>query len=91
VFRFCAIPQIMSIGTLALLYNNHGVYTGEWGEVRQGAACGWTALDSLSCPAADTHLHSRTHASPSCLHTQCPTHRRGQDAARPHGTSVQRV
>lgn len=28
VFRFCAIPQIMSIGTLALLYNNGAVYEG---------------------------------------------------------------
>ena len=28
VFRFCAIPQIMAIGTLALCYNNHRVFTG---------------------------------------------------------------
>jgi farnesyl-diphosphate farnesyltransferase len=25
-FSFCAIPQIMAIGTLALCYNNHEVY-----------------------------------------------------------------
>ena len=28
VFRFCAIPQVMAIGTLALCYNNHEVFTG---------------------------------------------------------------
>lgn len=27
-FAFCAIPQIMAIGTLSLCYNNHGVFTG---------------------------------------------------------------
>lgn len=29
IFRFCAIPQIMSIGTLALLYNNGKVFEGK--------------------------------------------------------------
>ena len=28
VFRFCAIPQVMAIGTLAMCYNNHEVFTG---------------------------------------------------------------
>ncbi|KAL5055558.1 hypothetical protein RYX36_036240 [Vicia faba] len=28
IFRFCAIPQIMAIGTLALCYNNIGVFRG---------------------------------------------------------------
>jgi hypothetical protein len=28
VFRFCAIPQVMAIGTLALCYDNHSVFTG---------------------------------------------------------------
>lgn len=28
VFRFCAIPQVMAIGTLAMCYDNHGVFTG---------------------------------------------------------------
>jgi hypothetical protein len=28
IFRFCAIPQVMAIGTLALCYNNHAVFTG---------------------------------------------------------------
>jgi hypothetical protein len=31
IFRFCAIPQIMSIGTLAQLYNNGKVFEGGWG------------------------------------------------------------
>jgi farnesyl-diphosphate farnesyltransferase len=31
VFRFCAIPQIMAIGTLALCYNNGAVFEGEQG------------------------------------------------------------
>ena len=30
VFRFCAIPQVMAIGTLALCYNNHEVFTGSY-------------------------------------------------------------
>jgi hypothetical protein len=29
VFRFCAIPQVMAIATLALCYGNHGVFTGQ--------------------------------------------------------------
>lgn len=28
VFRFCAIPQIMAMGTLALCYNNGAVFEG---------------------------------------------------------------
>lgn len=28
IFRFCAIPQIMAIGTLAMCYNNIGVFRG---------------------------------------------------------------
>ncbi|KAM7264211.1 hypothetical protein ACFE04_001894 [Oxalis oulophora] len=28
IFRFCAIPQVMAIGTLALCYNNVGVFRG---------------------------------------------------------------
>ena len=28
VFRFCAIPQVMAIATLAEIYNNHKVFTG---------------------------------------------------------------
>ncbi|KAL3150785.1 hypothetical protein ABBQ32_000552 [Trebouxia sp. C0010 RCD-2024] len=27
-FRFCAIPQVMAVGTLALCFNNHKVFTG---------------------------------------------------------------
>ena len=27
-FRFCAIPQVMAVGTLASCYNNHKVFTG---------------------------------------------------------------
>ena len=28
IFRFCAIPQVMAIGTLAMCYDNHAVFTG---------------------------------------------------------------
>lgn len=28
IFRFCAIPQVMAIGTLSLCYNNPAVFTG---------------------------------------------------------------
>ena len=28
IFAFCAIPQVMAIGTLEACYNNHGVFTG---------------------------------------------------------------
>ncbi len=28
IFRFCAIPQVMAIGTLALCYNNGAVFEG---------------------------------------------------------------
>lgn len=41
IFRFCAIPQIMSIGTLAALYNNGKVFEGEGeGGGRQAVVCG---------------------------------------------------
>ncbi|KAI3429253.1 hypothetical protein D9Q98_005350 [Chlorella vulgaris] len=36
VFRFCAIPQIMAIGTLSQCYNNHKVFTGVV-KMRRGA------------------------------------------------------
>ena len=28
IFRFCAIPQVMAIATLAEIYNNPNVFTG---------------------------------------------------------------
>ena len=28
IFAFCAIPQVMAIGTLEACYNNHNVFTG---------------------------------------------------------------
>lgn len=39
VFRFCAIPQVMAIGTLSLCYNNHGVFTGANGSIICAWAC----------------------------------------------------
>lgn len=41
VYRFCAIPQIMAIGTLALCYNNTAVFEGEHQqqEAQQVQAC----------------------------------------------------
>jgi farnesyl-diphosphate farnesyltransferase len=39
VFRFCAIPQVMAIATLAEVYNNYNVFTGVV-KIRKGlAAC----------------------------------------------------
>ena len=38
VFRFCAIPQLMALGTLAELYDNPMVFTGVV-KVRKGLAC----------------------------------------------------
>ncbi len=37
VFRFCAIPQVMAMGTLALCYNNYEVFTGLF----SGKGCIW--------------------------------------------------
>lgn len=37
VFRFCAIPQVMAIATLADLYNNPKVFTGVV-KIRKGLA-----------------------------------------------------
>jgi farnesyl-diphosphate farnesyltransferase len=37
VFNFCAIPQVMAIGTLARCYNNHDVFTGVV-KIRRGEA-----------------------------------------------------
>jgi phytoene/squalene synthetase len=45
VFRFCAIPQIMAIGTLALCYNNGAVFEGEsW-----SACCSVMQAGAASC------------------------------------------
>jgi farnesyl-diphosphate farnesyltransferase len=38
VFRFCAIPQVMAIATLAELYNNPKVFTGVV-KIRKGQTC----------------------------------------------------
>lgn len=38
VFEFCAIPQVMAISTLALVYNNSNVYT-KVVKVRKGLSC----------------------------------------------------
>jgi farnesyl-diphosphate farnesyltransferase len=38
IFRFCAIPQIMAAGTLALCYNNGGVFEGAPALQRRAAA-----------------------------------------------------
>lgn len=40
VFRFCAIPQIMAIGTLAICYNNGKVFEGALSGWGRGARCG---------------------------------------------------
>ena len=37
VFRFCAIPQVMAMATLAKIYNNHNVFT-EVVKIRKGMA-----------------------------------------------------
>jgi farnesyl-diphosphate farnesyltransferase len=42
-FRFCAIPQIMAMGTLALCYNNGKLFEGEGPLGSTGAAC-WCHL-----------------------------------------------
>jgi len=42
VFRFCAIPQIMAVGTLALCYNNGKVFEGEEGG---GEPRAWASLN----------------------------------------------
>lgn len=33
VFRFCAIPQIMAVGTFALCYNNGKVFEGGFNQM----------------------------------------------------------
>lgn len=52
VFRFCAIPQIMAIGTLALCYNNGAIFEGAWAAAtvvasQQNAPC--TVLARPAC------------------------------------------
>jgi hypothetical protein len=50
IFRFCAIPQIMAAGTLALCYNNGGVFEGvPWGPRAFGEGGG--GGDALARPA----------------------------------------
>jgi farnesyl-diphosphate farnesyltransferase len=38
VFQFCAIPQVMAISTLALVYNNPNVFKGNV-KIRKGLSC----------------------------------------------------
>jgi len=54
IFRFCAIPQIMSIGTLALLYNNGKVFEGK-PQGQNGLELSVTRVDSVWPRAAATH------------------------------------
>jgi hypothetical protein len=56
IFRFCAIPQIMSIGTLAALYNNGKVFEGEQGTTGQAGQGLWcrTVCCAVLCWAWDT-------------------------------------
>ncbi|CAL8468888.1 g8429 [Coccomyxa elongata] len=51
VFRFCAIPQVMAIGTLALCYNNRGVFTGVV-KMRRGETAKYV---QQLCTMADLH------------------------------------
>ena len=46
-FRFCAIPQIMAIGTLSLCYNNPKVFAGELLQ-QQCTARAWRVPSSMS-------------------------------------------
>lgn len=55
-FRFCAIPQVMAVGTLALCFNNHKVFTGE--HLRQQCVLGLIA---------DAIGRTGTGSSHSCL------------------------
>lgn len=48
VFRFCAVPQIMALGTLALCYNNGGVFEGVVKMRRGLTAHVFARCDSLS-------------------------------------------
>jgi hypothetical protein len=57
VFRFCAIPQIMSIGTLAQLYNNGKVFEGGWAII---AGVTWAALVAASVCACTQPVFIRT-------------------------------
>ena len=40
ILRFCAIPQVMAIATLAKVYNNANVFTGESINVSIPKTCG---------------------------------------------------
>ena len=61
-FRFCAIPQVMAIGTLALCYNNPKVFRGK----------------SLSVDALHAHAITSLHTSVKLRGKleRCPTCRR---------------
>eukprot|EP00879_Flechtneria_rotunda_P012100 GHRR01012635.1.p1 GENE.GHRR01012635.1~~GHRR01012635.1.p1 ORF type:complete len:188 (+),score=74.24 GHRR01012635.1:336-899(+) len=48
VFRFCAIPQIMAIGTLALCYNNGEVFHGVVKMRRGLTACVFDECDGMT-------------------------------------------
>ena len=48
-FRFCAIPQVMAVGTLALCFNNHKVFTGEPNDDESVAVTATLTSDCCTC------------------------------------------
>lgn len=59
IFRFCAIPQIMAIGTLAACFNNHNVFTGVVKMRRGETAKIWWHLDDFADACALFRVYAR--------------------------------
>lgn len=51
IFRFCAIPQVMAAGTLALCYNNGAIFEGERGAGGRRCSAGQPASFCSTAPA----------------------------------------
>lgn len=59
IFRFCAIPQVMAIATLALCYNNHNVFTGVVKMRRGETAKVWHDLEDMGDMCALFRVYTR--------------------------------
>jgi hypothetical protein len=93
IFRFCAIPQIMAAGTLALCYNNGGVFEGapRVKQIRTAGPVrlqqGFRRLQSRPPTLALRAQRSAQVGTPAAARANTPAkngqpRRRGQDAPR---------
>jgi farnesyl-diphosphate farnesyltransferase len=78
-FSFCAIPQIMAIGTLAQCYNNHGVFTGVVKMRRGESARILLSVGSGGMPVVYNYMHQYVKTLEAKIRDDDPNAQRTRD------------